>query len=504
MTSSVHVTILSSNSKIYNEYGLSFIAQAPQNILQFDITMDVTMRVDKLKVFTALYMLAAKVVVNSEHGTIKYSPTLLLHDRIKSQTLEDIIKGLQAVINDKFMEVPNFSQKEFEVLCHMIDEECPDIPQKPNLQVLSMKHLHISELNSVLSHFQQVSYPHNIIHIQVSMNSNMEEKLISAIPDLALVILLMKGNKIQCFPLIVECAFSQPCKKVFEKVAMLIGACPEVLMVIIVLINESPCYQSPSEKSLAWKTFVNHQDPLDLTGFMSLCDVDSGDVDVEEDFMVPVVAAGHTWCHISSCIPNTGDEGSSSELPRNKNLDHFDRLLNKGLEMIQLDIIQFCQEIAMCHNLPVDYSGLEEPICLPSSWDHFCSALGNAGEITTHALYMHWYKDLFRGKKQTTTEPDITLGNSRDEVVEHICKCTVVGGWEVGQRHVEGHVSDVLSQFDFSSQQKEGIKVGGPDRELLEGPDAVQHPEVLGPCKHCPPCHFTPGEDDPDPSPAPI
>ncbi|KAI6096410.1 hypothetical protein EDD17DRAFT_1767320 [Pisolithus thermaeus] len=324
MTSSVHVAILSSNPKIYNEYGLSFIAQAPQNILQFDIAMDVTMRVDILK------------------------------------------------------EVPNFSQNEFEVLCHMIDEECLDIPWKLKLtffvkhnflmvQLASAIHkAPISEFNSVLSHFQQVSYPHNIVHIQVSMNSDMEEKLISAIPDLSLVISLMKGDKIQCFPLIVECTFSQPHKKVFKKVTMLIDACPEVLMVIIVLINESPCYQSPSEKSLAWKTFMNHQDPLYLTGFMSLCDVNSGNVDVEEDFMVPVVTAGNTWCCISSVdyyiwlkhIPNTSHEGSSSvsmmrvdpdttvkqsgwsahgELPGNKNLDHFDRLLNKGLEMIWLD-----------------------------------------------------------------------------------------------------------------------------------------------------------------------
>ncbi|KAI6112652.1 hypothetical protein F5141DRAFT_1063050 [Pisolithus sp. B1] len=42
------------------------------------------------------------------------------------------------------------------------------------------------------------------------------------------------------------------------------------------------------------------------------------------------------------------------------------------------------------------------------------------------------------------------------------------------------------------------------DRELPEGPDAVQHPEVLGPGKHHPPCCFTPREDDPDPPPPPI
>ncbi|KAI6017115.1 hypothetical protein EDC04DRAFT_2902646 [Pisolithus marmoratus] len=35
------------------------------------------------------------------------------------------------------------------------------------------------------------------------------------------------------------------------------------------------------------------------------------------------------------------------------------------------------------------------------------------------------------------------------------------------------------------------------------GPDAVQCPKVLGPHKHHPPHHFTPGEDDPDPPPAP-
>ncbi|KAI6022062.1 hypothetical protein EDC04DRAFT_2937332 [Pisolithus marmoratus] len=374
----------------------------------------------------------------------------------------------------------------------------------------------ISEFNSILSHFQQVSYPHNIVHIQVSMNSDMEGEFISAIPDLALVMSLMKGNKIQCFPLIVECAFSQPRQKVFKKVAMLISARPKVLMVVIVLINESPHYQLPSDKSLAWKMFVNHQDSLDLTGFMSLCDVDSGNVDVDKDFMVPVVIAGHTWCCISSVdyyiwlkhTPNTGDEGSSlvsmirvdpdttveqsewsvhGELPRNKNLDHFDGLLNKGLEMIQLDIIQFCQEIAICHNLPANYSGLEKSICLPPSWDHFCSALVNAREITAHAHFMHWYKDSFRGKKRPTTEPNIKLGNSGDQEVGPIRKRTI-GGWEVGQRQLCFIMYSILAKVEYKDRT---------------GPDAVQCPKILGPCKHCPPCHFTPGEDDPDPPPVP-
>ncbi|KAI5981021.1 hypothetical protein EDD15DRAFT_2362381 [Pisolithus albus] len=397
-----------------------------------------------------------------------------LHRLRPTTRCKDIIKALRGVCDDEFMEVSNFNQHEFEMLCHMIDEECPDIPRKPKLtffvkqnflmiQLASAIHeAPISEFNSVLSRFQQVSYPRNIGHIQVSMNSDMEEEFISAIPDLTLVISSMKGNKIQRFPLIVECAFSQPRQKVFEKVTMLIAARPEVLMVVIVLINESPHYQSPSEKSLAWKTFASHQDSLSLTDFTSLCDVDPGDVDVDEDFMVPLVVAGHTWCRISSVdyyvwlkhTPNTGDEGSPpvstirvdpdtaveqsdwsvhGELPGKKNLDHFDRLLNKGLEMIWLDIMRFCQEIAIRHNLPADYLGLEKSICLPPSWDHFRSALVNAREITAHARFMRWYKDSFRGKKRCTTEPDIKSGDSGDQEGKPIRKRTV-GGWEVGQR----------------------------------------------------------------------
>ncbi|KAI6036206.1 hypothetical protein BKA83DRAFT_4120084 [Pisolithus microcarpus] len=460
---------------------------------------------------------------------VKYSSTPLLNGKVKSQTLEvccvgtvddtrlhptthckDIIKALQGVCDDEFMEVSNFNQHEFEMLCHMINEECPDIPWKLKLtffvkqnflmiQLASAIHeAPISEFNSILSCFQQVSYPRNIVHIQVSMNSDMEEEFISAIPDLALVISSVKGNKIQHFPLIVECTFSQPHQKVFEKVAMLIAAHPEVLMVVIVLINESPRYQSPSEKSLAWKTFASHQDSLGLTDFTSLCDVDSGDVDVDEDFMVPLVVAGHTWCHISSVdyyvwlkrTPNTSNKGSPPELPRNKNLDHFDRLLNKGLEMIQLDIMRFCQEIAIHHNLPADYSGLEKSICLPPSWDHFCSALVNAREITTHTHFMRWYKDSFRGKKRRTTEPNIKPGDSGDQEVEPICKRTV-GGWEVGQRQLCFIMYSIPAKVEYKGTA------------LPEGPDAVQCPEILGPCKHCPPCRFAPAEDDPDPPPAP-
>ncbi|KAI6109071.1 hypothetical protein EDD17DRAFT_1514483 [Pisolithus thermaeus] len=266
----------------------------------------------------------------------------------------------------------------------------------------------ISKFNGILSTFQLVSYPHDIILIPVNTNSDMEENHISVIPDLTLVISSMKGNKTQCIPLILKCALFQPHREVFEKVSLLTAACPNVIMVIIILISKSPHYRSLSQDSLAWRMFKEHHDPLDLEHFMSLCNENSAHLGSEEQFTSPVVAAVCKIWLDPDVEVEWSDWSVDVELPENKNIDHFDMLPNKGLDMIWQDIIQYFQKIAAHHNLHADCSGLEKSIYLPPSWDHFHIALLNVRELTAHAHYVCWYKDAFRGKKHGTAECDVS------------------------------------------------------------------------------------------------
>ena len=83
-------------------------------------------------------------------------------------------------------------------------------------------------------------------------------------------------------------------------------------------------------------------------------------------------------------------------------MDHMKRILNKGLELIRLDMVQFCEEIARINGIMLDATGMNAQISLPTSWDHFHTALIDAKMVTAHKRYMQWYKSSFRGKKCST------------------------------------------------------------------------------------------------------
>ena len=80
-------------------------------------------------------------------------------------------------------------------------------------------------------------------------------------------------------------------------------------------------------------------------------------------------------------------------------MNHMKKILNKGLELIRLDMVQVCQEIAHINGITLDAAAMNTSILLPASWDHFCTALIDVKTVTAHKCYMQWYKSSFRGKK---------------------------------------------------------------------------------------------------------
>lgn len=156
----------------------------------------------------------------------------------------------------------------------------------------------IAELNGIMSQFQELNWPSELVRIYVSTNTDLESSSISAVPDLSLICTSVEGGaKKRRVPLIVECAFSQPNEKAFEKIKELIIARPEVLMAIVIIINENK-YESPKEGSPAWERFQHDPAPLRLDEFTEIVTPIAEQKDVPEGFMNPVVAEEHTWCSI--------------------------------------------------------------------------------------------------------------------------------------------------------------------------------------------------------------
>ncbi|KAG1836679.1 hypothetical protein C8R48DRAFT_838793 [Suillus tomentosus] len=115
----------------------------------------------------------------------------------------------------------------------------------------------------------------------------------SAVPDLSVEMNVVTGNKwIQKVLVVGECSFAQDTNSVLRKLKYEIASRPEVLMVIMVVIEEHQPYRSPGRMSEAWQMLL--QDNLSRSSFLSLQGVEAQSLDQ------PVVVAGHTWCHLAS------------------------------------------------------------------------------------------------------------------------------------------------------------------------------------------------------------
>lgn len=161
----------------------------------------------------------------------------------------------------------------------------------------------------------------------------------SATPDLSLVIMSLKRKTSRCKDFqvltIVECAFSQNKKELEEKIRKELSAHPEIVLVIMILVNENKDYHCPEEDSPAWVKFSRDLECRDAHSFFrsddepSATDSDtysessdeSGDSGLDEPFTLqPVVIAQHQWCNITSVEYRVWVKNGDN--PININRDH--------------------------------------------------------------------------------------------------------------------------------------------------------------------------------------
>ena len=174
----------------------------------------------------------------------------------------------------------------------------------------------MTEFHAVVIQFQQAEYPRSLVRVHVTANTDLEGESISAIPDLTLVFSTLTNPKLRRNPFILETAFAQSSTSVFKKVKGLIAARPEVLVVVVVLIDEKSPYHTPMEGSSAWERFKRDPQLLELEAFIDIAD-DPQQV-VPEDFMSPIVVAGHTWSSIKRVsyyvwLKKPADSGASDD-----------------------------------------------------------------------------------------------------------------------------------------------------------------------------------------------
>ncbi|KAG2054287.1 hypothetical protein BDR06DRAFT_1021008 [Suillus hirtellus] len=274
----------------------------------------------------------------------------------------------------KFLTEPNPEQEsaEFSDVCYgvystveHIIEENDTVPGRPRLSYFKDEHiLLVEKFNSIhevpFLHLDSIfclflyGLPRRNSDYSVRTTVSRVLRLLyaSAVPDLSINMHIMTENWIHEPEVFVvgECAFAQDTDSVLRKIKYEIASHPEVLMVIMVVIEEHQPYRSPGRMSEAWQMLL--QDNLSRSSFLSLQGVAAQSLDQ------PVVVAGHTWCHLASVRFHVWVRGEKpinidvdnellarGTLFPNQDMDAVDTMIEKGMVMMRDYIVTVCQEV---------------------------------------------------------------------------------------------------------------------------------------------------------------
>ncbi|KAG2032813.1 hypothetical protein BDR03DRAFT_739343 [Suillus americanus] len=217
----------------------------------------------------------------------------------------------------------------------------------------------------------------------------------SAVPDLSIKMNVMtKDNRIHEVLVIGECAFAQDTDSVLRKLKYEIAGHPEVLMVIMIVIDEHQPYRSSGRMSEAWQMLRKETSTLSHSSFNSLQGAAMQSLDQ------PVVVAGHTWCHLGSVrfhVWVRGDEPinidvDSELLARgtlfpNQDMGAVDTMIEKGMVVMRDHLEDVCQKVAPGS----DISALRDSsITFRPEWKLLLRELIRAVDYTAYDRYRSW------------------------------------------------------------------------------------------------------------------
>ncbi|KAG1719784.1 hypothetical protein EDB19DRAFT_1918537 [Suillus lakei] len=198
--------------------------------------------------------------------------------------------------------------------------------------------------------------------------------------------------------LVGECAFAQDIDSVLRKIKHEIASHPEVLMVIMAVIDEHEPYRSPGRMSEAWQVL---RQETSICSSSSFC-LPRSQRNEAQSLGQPVVIAGHTWCHLASVRfhvwvrgnePIDVDVDNSELLARgtlfpNQDMDAVDAMIEKGMVMMRDCLASAYQKVAPGS----DISALRDSsVAFQPKWDRLLWKLISAVEDTAYGRYRSWY-----------------------------------------------------------------------------------------------------------------
>ncbi|KAG2097046.1 uncharacterized protein F5147DRAFT_715898 [Suillus discolor] len=196
----------------------------------------------------------------------------------------------------------------------------------------------------------------------------------SAVPDLSITMNVITKNRIWHEPKVLvvgECAFAQDTDSVLRKIKYEIASHPEVLMVIMVVIEEHQPYRSPGRMSEAWQMLL--QDNLSRSSFLSLQGIAAQSLDQP----VPInIDVDNELLARGTLFPK-------------QDMDAVDTMIEKGMVMMRDCLATVCQKVAPGSNIcAIRDSG----VTFCPNWNHLLRDLERAVDGTAYNRYHSWYK----------------------------------------------------------------------------------------------------------------
>ncbi|KAG2029275.1 hypothetical protein BDR03DRAFT_975911, partial [Suillus americanus] len=257
----------------------------------------------------------------------------------------------------------------------------------------SLHEASFGQLDSIFSSFLYGSCPTNDF-VYASVSRVLKMMSVSAVPDLLIKMDVMTEDDWIHEELVIgECAFGQDTDLVLRKLKYEIAGHPEVLMVIMIVIDEHQPYRSPGRMSEAWQ-MRKETSTLSRSSFNSLRG--AAPRSLEE----PIVVAGHTWCHLGSVrfhVWVRGDEPINIDVDNelmacgtlfpNQDMGAVDSRIEKGMMMMRDHLADDCQKVAPGS----DISALRDSsVTFRPEWKLLLRELIRAVDYTAYDRYRSW------------------------------------------------------------------------------------------------------------------
>ncbi|KAG2046355.1 hypothetical protein BDR06DRAFT_977544 [Suillus hirtellus] len=242
------------------------------------------------------------------------------------------------------------------------------------------------------------------IHPSLTLNTGKKE----FVPNYVHVVTARCKPPVVKIPSIVEVAFSQSEAALLDRFQNAIKFYPELGMILMLVINETPPFLSPKPLGHTWRKLHPRDNKPHHSAlvFLSLQDEPQS-----FDEPTPVIVEGHSWCAITDIQVQVWVQGRRGAI----NIDTKDSRLTAHRSLFPVyNEAAMKDEQCRLADRDASVSNLcSAQLPLPLKWEDIVDSLTYAMQATAHAQYLTWYHNIL--EEQSEEYVEVTGKRTADE-----------------------------------------------------------------------------------------